>query len=97
MNTTQSTATDRMQAKLDSLDVDTLLAASAHLYSVDTPESDIAGPMVAETITRRLRLDDALDEVFADETFQGTYHDAIVRAIATTHLAGTYDALRARG
>jgi hypothetical protein len=38
--------------------------------------------IIADEITRRLDIEDALDDVFEDESFYGTYSEAIAAAIA---------------
>ncbi|MGC7194445.1 hypothetical protein RA997_23150, partial [Mycobacteroides abscessus subsp. abscessus] len=57
-------------------------APPATLGELVAERAGVLGAMIADTITEREGIDDALDKVFADETFNGTYLDAIRAALA---------------
>ncbi|TDZ43082.1 hypothetical protein [Mycobacteroides franklinii] len=71
-------ASDKLQAAIHTRTTPQLLSYLAHLETMTaTSETRLLGALIADTITEREGIDDALHEVFADETFNGTYLDAI--------------------
>ncbi|SII07406.1 Uncharacterised protein [Mycobacteroides abscessus subsp. abscessus] len=75
--------TDKLRAAINARTTPQLLSYLAHLETMtSTPEIRLVGAMIADTITEREGIDDALNKVFADETFTGTYLDAIRAALA---------------
>lgn len=76
-------ASEELRAKIEAHSTPQLLSYLAHLETMaSTPEAQLLGAMIADTITDREGIDDALDAVFADEGFNGTYLDAIRAALA---------------
>ncbi|MBN7559806.1 Uncharacterised protein [Mycobacteroides abscessus subsp. massiliense] len=76
-------ASEKLQAAINAHTTAQLLSYLAHLETMaSTPETRLLGAMIADTITEREGIDDALDEVFSDETFNGTYLDAVRTALA---------------
>lgn len=76
-------ARDKLKAKIKARTTAQLLSYMAHLETMaSTSEARLVGAMIADTITEREGIDDALDAVFADETFNGTYLDAIRTVLA---------------
>ncbi|BBB42882.1 hypothetical protein [Mycobacteroides abscessus] len=74
---------EKLRAKIEAHTTPQLLSYLAHLETMtSTPEIRLVGAMIADTITEREGIDDALNKVFADETFDGTYLDAIRAALA---------------
>ncbi|CPT96717.1 hypothetical protein PP633_06205 [Mycobacteroides abscessus] len=74
---------DKLHAAIGARTTAQLLSYLAHLETMTvTPETRLVGALIADTITEREGIDDALDEVFADQTFNGTYLDAIRAALA---------------
>lgn len=72
-------ASDKLQAAT----TPQLLSYLAHLETMTaTSETRLLGALIADTITEREGIDDALNDVFADETFNGAYLDAIRIALA---------------
>lgn len=47
----------------------------------DRPASHLTLAVMADVVTERYGLDDELDRIFDDETFDGTYHDALELAL----------------
>lgn len=79
----EQTARDRLQGAINARSTVQLLSYLAHLETMTrTPETRLLGALIADTITEREGIDDALDAVFQDETFNGTYLDAIRIALA---------------
>lgn len=75
-------AIDKLQAAINARTTPQLLSYLAHLETMtSTPETRLLGAMIADVITEREGIDAALDAVFADETFNGTYLDAIRTAL----------------
>ncbi|MBN7484641.1 hypothetical protein [Mycobacteroides abscessus] len=69
---------DKLQAAINTRTTPQLLSYMAHLETMTaTSETRLLGALIADTITEREGIDDALNDVFADETFTGTYLDAI--------------------
>ncbi|WP_100483129.1 hypothetical protein [Mycobacteroides abscessus] len=78
-----TSASDKLRAVINARTTPQLLSYLAHLETMTrTPETRLLGAMIADTITEREGIDVALDAVFADETFNGTYLDAIRAALA---------------
>lgn len=76
-------ASEKLQAAINARTTPQLLSYLAHLETMTrTSETRLLGALIADTITEREGIDDALDKVFADETFNGTYLDAIRLALA---------------
>lgn len=76
-------ARDDLKAKIEARTTPELLSYMAHLETMTaTPETRIVGALIADTITDREGLDAALDELFADEAFNGSYLDAIRAVLA---------------
>ncbi|SLE11498.1 Uncharacterised protein [Mycobacteroides abscessus subsp. bolletii] len=76
-------AREKLRAKIEARTTPQLLSYLAHLETMTgTPETRLLGALIADTITEREGIDAALDAVFADETFNGTYLDAIRTALA---------------
>ncbi|WP_100523079.1 hypothetical protein [Mycobacteroides abscessus] len=74
---------DKLQAAVNTRTTPQLLSYMAHLETMTaTSETRLLGALIADTITEREGIDDALNKVFADETFNGTYLDAIRAALA---------------
>ena len=83
MNTTTSPRT-RLNAAIAAKSTAMLIECHRILDSkTNRDEAErLTAALMADEITRRLDLDAKLDEVFADEDFAGTYHDAIVKAMS---------------
>ncbi|WP_255800888.1 hypothetical protein [Mycobacteroides abscessus] len=76
-------ASEKLQAAISAHTTPQLLSYLAHMETMDSaPETRLLGALIADTITEREGIDAALDAVFADETFNGTYLDAIRAALA---------------
>ncbi|OHU29043.1 hypothetical protein [Mycobacteroides chelonae] len=76
-------ARDKLKAAIDGHTTAQLLSYMAHLDTMaNMPETRLVGAMIADTITEREGLDDALDAVFQDDAFTGSYLDAIRVALA---------------
>lgn len=74
---------DKLQAAINARATAQLLSYLAHLETMaSTPETRLLGALIADVITEREGIDDALNKVFAEETFTGTYLDAIRAALA---------------
>ncbi|MEU9805457.1 hypothetical protein [Mycobacterium sp. NPDC050853] len=79
---TADRARENLQAKIDARTTAQLLSYLAHLETMaSAPETRLLGALIADTITEREGIDDALDAVFVDETFNGSYLDAIRSAL----------------
>ncbi|SKV05549.1 Uncharacterised protein [Mycobacteroides abscessus subsp. bolletii] len=75
-------ASEELRAKIEAHTTPQLLSYMAHLETMtSTPETRLVGAMIADAVTEREGIDDALDKVFADETFNGSYLDAIRLAL----------------
>lgn len=48
-----------------------------------TPETRLVGAMIADTVTDREGIDSALDDVFSNDDFAGTYLDAMRIALSS--------------
>lgn len=87
----EQTARDKLQGAINARSTVQLLSYLAHLETMTrTPETRLLGALIADTITEREGIDDALDKVFADETFNGTYLDAIRIALADRRIKHRY-------
>ncbi|SLH76540.1 hypothetical protein [Mycobacteroides abscessus] len=76
-------ASEKLQAAINARATAQLLSYLAHLETMaSTPETRLLGALIADVITEREGIDDALNKVFAEETFEGTYLDAIRIALA---------------
>ncbi|WP_078314733.1 hypothetical protein [Mycobacterium sp. D16Q16] len=76
-------ASDKLQAAINTRTTAQLLSYLAHMETMTSaPETRLLGALIADTITEREGIDGALDAVFANETFNGTYLDAIRIALA---------------
>lgn len=74
---------DKLQAAINAHTTPQLLSYLAHLETMTaTSETRLLGALIADVITEREGIDDALDELLASETFEGTYLDAIRAALA---------------
>ncbi|SHU98525.1 hypothetical protein [Mycobacteroides abscessus] len=74
---------DKLQAAINTRTTPQLLSYMAHLETMTaTSETRLLGALIADVITEREGIDDALNKVFASETFEGTYLDAIRAALA---------------
>lgn len=47
----------------------------------DKPASHLTLAVMADVVTERYGLDEELDRIFEDETFEGTYHNALELAL----------------
>ncbi|EIU63143.1 hypothetical protein MM1S1540310_3039 [Mycobacteroides abscessus subsp. bolletii 1S-154-0310] len=76
-------ASEKLQAAINAHTTAQLLSYLAHLETmISVPETRLVGALIADTITEREGIDEALDAVFADEAFTGSYLDAIRIALA---------------
>lgn len=76
-------ARDKLKAKIEGRTTPQLLSYMAHMETMPkTPETRLVGAMIADTITEREGIDAALDEVFGDDEFTGSYLEAIRIALA---------------
>ena len=81
--TTLTSPRAKMAALIASRTTDQLIADLAHLGTLpSTQETRLVGAEIADHITAREGIDPFIDDVFADETFDGTYLEAILLAIA---------------
>jgi hypothetical protein len=83
MNTT-SNASAVLIAAIAAKSTETLLECHRVIDAKTSRTQDerLVAALMADEITRRLDLDAKLDEIFSDDDFLGTYHDAIVKAMA---------------
>lgn len=82
MNTTTSPAEALIQANLDTKTTDELLVMHGQVEAPRMSHDDrLIAAMIADTITNRLNLGPALDAIYDDVDYEGTYHEAILKAM----------------
>ena len=82
---TVSTARAKLVARIGQLTSSQIMAAHAEIESMPEaekgPEHRLTAALLADEITERFGLDEELDRIFGDDTFGGTYHDALELAL----------------
>jgi hypothetical protein len=88
MNTTQtkSPARIKLESAIDAKSTATLLAAHGTLEAKadKLPEERLTAALIADCIEARHNLGDAMNAIFEDEDYAGTYHEALLMALAVT-------------
>lgn len=92
MNTTtaaKTTARAMLDAMIEGQSTDQLLALHAELDAMKakTQEARLISALAADKITERLDIDAEIEVIFMDDDFGGTYHEAILMAMAAKGMA----------
>lgn len=81
MNAKATAAKNKMQAMLDARDTDSLFSdlrvLEGQKVNGGTNEQRIVGAMIADTIEHRHGLGDAMEAIYMDENWYGTYLQAL--------------------
>ena len=86
---TKTSARQKLADRIAAMSTDQLLAGHGHIAKMDRPDKHhrLVSAMISDEIETRLGLTDALDEIFSDVDYAGTYHDALLAAIVATEAA----------
>jgi hypothetical protein len=88
MNTTstKSPARIKLEAAIAAKPTDVLLCSHGMLEAKANPlpEERLTMALIADCIEARHNLTDAMNEIFGDLDYTGTYHEALLMAMVTT-------------
>lgn len=91
MNTTQtkSPARTNLEAAIAAQSTATLLAAHVAIetQAVKDEAERLTAALIADCVEARHNLSDAMNAIFEDDDFEGTYHEALLIALAVTGAA----------
>jgi len=83
---TKSPARIKLETAIEAKDTATLLAAH---FAIETKASKdaaerLTAALIADCIEDRHNLNDAMNAIFEDEDYAGTYHEALLMALVVT-------------